>query len=80
MPLSDSESKNAYDSTLHPEEEQPRYWDVHTTITLEYITQRYGTKDEVMEIEMDDSTAFAELINPHSYSVVITEITEQEGE
>jgi len=80
MPLSDEQSKQAYDSTLQPEEEQRKYWDVHSVIMLEYTIPRYGTRTEVEKFEMEKATAFADRLDTESYSIEITAITEQEGE
>jgi len=79
-PITDEQAKRAYDSTLQPEEEQRKYWDVHTIITLEYIIPRFGTKAEVEDIQKRKSTAFADAMNPDNFTVEITDITEQEGE
>lgn len=80
MPLSDEQSKQAYDSTLQPEEEQPKYWDVHTTITLKYIIPRYGTRAEVEEKEILKSLEFVRHQQADDFDIEITDITEQEGE
>ena len=80
MPLSDDQAKRAYDSTLQPEEEQRKFWDVHSKLTLEYIIPRYGTRSEVEEAEIRKSEEFAHHLYADNFTVEITDITEQEGE
>lgn len=79
-PLTDEQAKQAYDATLQPEEEQRKYWDVHTTITLEYVIPRFGTRAEVEELDKQKSLEFAQHLDADTFHVEITNIIEQEGE
>ena len=77
MPLSDEQSKQAYDSTLQPEEEKPKYWTVIVSVTIPYQINLYGMKDNVKERSLN----IVKRYQPYKEAEYeITDITEQEGE
>jgi hypothetical protein len=81
MSISYSDYKRNYDRDLaNPPEEKPKYWDVHSTITLEYVISRYGTKEEVAERETLKALELVRHLNANDFNIEITDITEQEGE